>query len=87
MRRWNRQRSYPSRTETIDAESGETSYELESRRFDETGLVPHSEAWFSFYEDQLFRLTAGEPIPYVPLAVIDRVVEAADRELESCGAI
>ena len=29
---------------------------LESRWFDATGLVPHSESWFAFWEDQFDRL-------------------------------
>ena len=52
---------------------------LEGQRFDVTGLVPHSDAWFAFYESQFGRLMAGEDVGYIPLAVIDRAVEAADR--------
>jgi hypothetical protein len=29
---------------------------LESVGRDATGLVPHSDAWYAFYEDKLFRL-------------------------------
>jgi hypothetical protein len=53
---------------------------LEGRLTDATGLVPHSEAWFAYYQDQFGRLVDGEDIPYIPLAVIDRIVEEADRE-------
>ena len=59
---------------------------LEGQRFDVTGLVPHSDAWFAFYESQFGRLMAGEDVGYIPLAVIDRAVEAADRaDLEKQG--
>jgi hypothetical protein len=55
---------------------------LESRQFDPTGLVPHSDAWFAFHERTFDRFEAGEDIgdAVVPLEVIDRIVEAADRE-------
>ena len=33
---------------------------LESRRFDNTGLVPRSDAWFAFWEDIFDRSIAGE---------------------------
>lgn len=33
---------------------------LESWQFDSTGLVPHSEAWFAFWEDKLERSIAGD---------------------------
>jgi hypothetical protein len=52
---------------------------LEAQRFDVTGLVPNSDAWYAFYENQFGRLMAGEDVGYIPLAVIDRAVEAADR--------
>jgi hypothetical protein len=52
---------------------------LEVGLTDDTGLVPHSEAWFGYYEDQFDRFVDGEDVPYVPLAVIDRIVERADR--------
>jgi len=52
---------------------------LERRLTDTTGLVPHSEAWFTYYEDQCDRFAAGEDVPHIPLAVIDRIVEEADR--------
>ncbi len=54
---------------------------LESRRFDASGLVPHSDAWFAFWEDKFDRSIAGEQVECAgfPLAVIDRLVEAADR--------
>jgi hypothetical protein len=52
---------------------------LEAGLTDATGLVPHSEAWFGYYEDQFDRFLDGEDVPYVPLAVIDRIVEHADR--------
>lgn len=52
---------------------------LEGRLTDVTGLVPHSEAWFAYYEDQCDRFGDGEDVPYIPLVVIDRIVEEADR--------
>jgi hypothetical protein len=53
---------------------------LESGRLDETGLVPRSDAWYEFYEDRVARLTDGEDVGYIPLEVIDRLMEAVDRE-------
>jgi hypothetical protein len=44
---------------------------------DVTGLVPHSDAWFAYYEDQYGRFVDGEDVPYIPLAVIDQIVEEA----------
>jgi len=52
---------------------------LETRLTDATGLLPHSEAWFAYYEDQCDRFGDGEDVPCIPLAVIDRIVEEADR--------
>jgi hypothetical protein len=54
---------------------------LEARLTDATGLVPHSEAWFAYYEDQCERFAAGEDVRHIPLAVIDRIIEegAAER--------
>jgi hypothetical protein len=54
---------------------------LEGRLTDSTGLVPHSEAWFAFWEDRLVRSMDGEDIDMrgLTLAVIDRIVEAGDR--------
>jgi hypothetical protein len=45
------------------------------------GLKPHSEAWFAFYEDKLFRLLDGENIRNIriPLAVTDRLIAEAER--------
>ena len=59
---------------------------LEGRLTDATGQVPHSEAWFAYYEDQFERLVDGENIPYIPLAVIDRIVAEADREEQALSA-
>jgi hypothetical protein len=53
---------------------------LEGRLTDTAGLVPHSDAWFAFYEDQFARWKVGEEFPCIPLAVIDRIVEGADHE-------
>ena len=56
---------------------------LESaRRFDASGLVPHSDAWFAFWEDRLERSINGENVDVTgfSLAVIDRIVAAADLE-------
>jgi len=56
---------------------------LEGRLTDSTGLVPHSEAWFAYYEDQCDRFGDGEDVPYIPLAVIDRIVEEGDRAAQA----
>jgi len=54
---------------------------LEAQRFDVTGLVPHSDAWFAFWEDKLARNIDGEEVDFTgfSIEVIDRIVEAADR--------
>ena len=54
---------------------------LEAQRFDVTGLVPHSDAWFAFWEDKLARNMDGEDVDFTgfSIEVIDRIVEAADR--------
>ena len=45
------------------------------------GLVPHSEAWFAFWEDKFDRLMDGEAVDMrgFTLAVTDRIIERADR--------
>jgi hypothetical protein len=55
---------------------------LESRRFDATGLVPYSEEWFEYYTAQLARSMDGKEMECdrMPIEVIDRLVELADRE-------
>ena len=55
---------------------------LESRNVDATGLKPHSEAWFAFWEEKLDRLWAGEDIGNIriPIEVTDRMIAAADAE-------
>jgi hypothetical protein len=55
---------------------------LESlHRVDASGLVPQSDAWFAFYEREFDRMEAGEVVSTgIPLAMIDRIVAAADRE-------
>jgi hypothetical protein len=60
---------------------------LEAARIDATGLVPHSEAWFAFYEDKLFRLMNGEDIGnmQIPIAVTDRIIAEADRADEAAA--
>jgi hypothetical protein len=63
---------------------------LEGQRFDIAGRVPHSESWFAFYMEKLDQGISGEDIGNIriPLEVIDRVVEAADRaDREACNAI
>ena len=55
---------------------------LESRLTDHTGLMPHSEQWFAYWEEILDRWIAGENPSYsgrFPLAVTDRIIERADR--------
>ena len=59
---------------------------LEGRLTNATGLVPHSEAWFAYYEDQFARWEVGEDFPCIPLAVIDRIIEDADREEQARAA-
>ena len=53
-----------------------------SQHVDASGLVRHSEAWFAFWEDRLERSISGEQVECAgfSLAVIDRIVEAAERE-------
>lgn len=58
---------------------------LEMRLTDPTGLVPHSEAWFGHWEGILDRYLAGENPAHpgrIPLEVVDRLAECADREME-----
>ena len=54
---------------------------LESAGRDATGLVPHSEEWFAFWEDKLARSMDGEDVDMrgFTLSVIDQIVERADR--------
>ena len=52
---------------------------------DATGLVPHSDAWFAYYEEQLARWEVGEEFPYIPLAVSDRLLEESDRAAPEAG--
>jgi hypothetical protein len=53
-----------------------------SRGVDASGLVPHSEAWFDYWEDKFDQCINGENVDCAgfTLAVIDRIVAAADRE-------
>lgn len=55
---------------------------LEAKYLDATGLKPHSEAWFAFWEEKLDRLWAGKDIGNVriPIEVTDRIIAAADAE-------
>lgn len=51
---------------------------------DVTGLAPHSEPWFAYWEDIIDRLIAGEEPTFrgrIPLEVVDRLVERADRQV------
>ena len=60
---------------------------LEARFNDFTGLVPHSEEWFTYWEDIIDRYLAGEEPEHsgnVPLEVVDRMIERADREEALC---
>ena len=54
---------------------------LEAGLTDASGLVPHSEAWFAFWEDKFDRSMNGEPVDMrgFSLAVTDRIIERADR--------
>ena len=58
---------------------------LEAKRFDASGLVPHSEAWFAYWTDIVDRSLRGEPVDCtgITIAVFDRFVEAADRAEEA----
>jgi hypothetical protein len=55
---------------------------LEAGLTDASGLVPHSEAWFTYWEDKFDRSMNGEAVDMrgFTLAVVDRIVEAGDRE-------
>jgi len=55
---------------------------LEAQRLDVSGLVPHSDAWFAYWEDKLARNIEGEEVDFTgfSIEVVDRIVEAADRE-------
>ena len=56
---------------------------LETRSTDVTGFAPHSEAWFSYWEGILDRYLAGEEPEHhgnIPLEVVDRLIERAERE-------
>ena len=55
---------------------------LESSVTDASGLVPHSEAWFEFWEDKFDRFMDGEAVDMrgFTLAVTDRIIERADHE-------
>jgi len=57
---------------------------LETRLKEASGLVPHSEQWFAYWEGILDRYLAGENPAHpgrVPLEVVDRLIERADREM------
>jgi len=52
---------------------------LESARVDGSGLIPHSDAWYAFYEEKLRRFIDGEErlTIRIPLEVIDRLASEA----------
>ena len=55
---------------------------LETRLTDSTGLAPHSEPWFAYWEEIIDRYIAGgqpEHRGRIPLEVVDRMIELADR--------
>jgi len=57
--------------------------QLENRLTDSTGLAPHSEAWFAYWEDIIDRLLAGEEPAFrgpIPIEVTDRMIERAEKE-------
>lgn len=59
---------------------------LEAERFDGTGLVPHSDAWYAYYIEQLDRVTAGHPTATMPpLSFIDEMLARADEEEEAAS--
>ena len=56
---------------------------LETRFNDNTGFVPHSEEWFTYWEGIIGRYLTGEEPEHrgnVPLEVVDRLIERAERE-------
>ena len=56
---------------------------LETRFNDNTGLVPHSEEWFTYWEGIIGRYITGEEPEHrgnVPPEVVDRMIERAHRE-------
>ena len=56
---------------------------MEAARYNVTGLVPRSEAWYEFYWDKLHRLFAGEEINIrIPLAALDELVRRGSAEEE-----
>ena len=60
---------------------------LETRFNDNTGLVPHSEEWFTFWEGIIGRYLTGEQPAHrgnIPLEVVDRLIERADQEAALC---
>ncbi|MCU1326690.1 MAG: hypothetical protein JWN34_2060 [Bryobacterales bacterium] len=61
---------------------------LEQVSTDHTGLRPHSEPWFAFWEDKLYRLMAGENIGNVmiPIAVTDRMIHGPEPDRQASKA-
>ena len=60
---------------------------LEACFNDFTGLVPHSEEWFTYWEDIIDRYLAGEQPSHrgnIPLEVVGRLIERADQEAALC---
>jgi len=61
---------------------------LETRRTDNSGLAPQSEAWLDYWERRIERLLGGESqreTGRIPLEAVDAIVAAgtAERERES----
>ena len=57
--------------------------QLETRLTDLTGLAPHSEPWFAYWEEIIDRYLAGEQPEHrgrIPLEVVDRMIERAEKE-------
>jgi len=55
---------------------------LETRLTDVSGLVPHSEEWYAYWENVVDRWMAGEDPMFrgrFPIAVIDHMIEQADK--------
>jgi hypothetical protein len=59
---------------------------LEASRVDASGLVPHSDAWYAFYENVLDGMFEGKkPGMRMPIEVADRIMAMTDDEA-SCDA-
>ena len=52
---------------------------IEATRFDVTGLVPRSEAWYEFYWDKIGRVMEGEKLEMkIPLEAFDEMMRRGE---------